>query len=228
MSDIEQLLRQTARSCEVTPSPDVVEADILRGRTAWRRRRRQRAVWSSVGSTLAAAVVVGTAIVVGGIGGSDGAGEGPAARPETAPAQGPKSGVSLVAYVGEQPRGFIVDRVPEGWKVQEDPDIGVRYHLTIAPQGDTTPAGSFAGKLVVMLQSKSVGPGLPKAGDPVEVNGRPGMVRDSGSADTLTYDYGDGIYVDVQAWQNLGWTNEQLVSFAEGVTVTPDALAGRG
>ena len=39
------------------------------------------------------------------------------------------------------------------------------------------------------------------------------------------YDYGNGIYVDVQAWHNLGWTNEQLVAFAEGVTVTRDAQA---
>jgi hypothetical protein len=226
MSDIEQLLRQTARSCEVTPSPDVVEADILRGRAAWRRRRRRRAVWSSVGSTVAAAVVVGTAIVVGGVGGSDGAGESPAAGPEAAPAQGPKSGVSLVAYDGEQPNGFTVDLVPDGWYIQ--PPDHPQYSLTIAPEGDTTSPDAFTGKLVVMLQSKSVGPGLPEAGDPVEVNGRPGMVRDSGSADTLTYDYGNGVYVDVQAWHNLGWTDEQMVSFAEGVTVTPDALAGIG
>ncbi len=226
MSDIEQLLRQTARSSEVTPSPDVVEADILRGRTAWRHRRRRRAVWSSVGSTVAAAVVVGSAIVVGGVGGSDGAGESPAAGPEKAPSQAPNSGVHLVAYNGEQPNGFIVDLVPEGWYIQI-PDHP-QYSLTIAPEGDTTSPDAFAGKLVVMLQSKDVGPGVPQGGDPVEVNGRPGVVSAGGDADLLTYDYGNGIYVDVQAWRNLGWTNEQLVAFAEGVTVTRDALAGQG
>jgi hypothetical protein len=226
MSDIEQLLRQTAKSSEIAPTPDVVEADIRRGRSAWRHRRRRRAVWSSVGSTVAAAVVVGTAIVAGGVGGSDGAGESPAAGPEAAPSQAPKSGVHLVAYDGEQPNGFIVDLVPDGWYIQT-PDHP-QYSLTIAPEGDTSSPDGYVGKLVVMLQSRSVGPGLPQRGDPVEVNGRPGVVSDGGDADLLTYDYGNGTYVDVQAWHSLGWTNEQLVAFAEGVTVTPDALAGIG
>jgi hypothetical protein len=226
MSDIEQLLRQSAKSSEVTPSPDVVEADILRGRTAWRLRRRRQAVWSSVGSTVAAAVVVGSAIVVGGVGGSDGAGESPEAGPRAVPAQTPKSEVQLVAYDGEQPNGFVVELVPEGWYIQI-PDHP-QYSLTIAPEGDTTSPDAFVGKLVVTLQSKDVGPGVPQRGDPVEVNGRPGVVSAGGDADLLTYDYGDGIYVDVQAWHDLGWTDEQLVTFAEGVTVTADALAGVG
>ena len=41
----------------------------------------------------------------------------------------------LVAYTGEQPAGFTLDRVPDGWEVQ-----GVnRFFLMLAPQGGSRP-----------------------------------------------------------------------------------------
>jgi hypothetical protein len=47
-------------------------------------------------------------------------------------------------------------------------------------------------------------------------------------ATTLIYRYPDGRYVQIQAWDNLGWSHDQLVHFADGVTVTADAKAGAG
>jgi len=233
MNEIEQVLDQAARSVETTPESDLVDADVRRGQSALLRRRRRRAVWTSAGSTLAAAAIVATAIVVGGSDRS-GSGEAPAARPDTsrpdtAAGPGPQTepGVRLVAYTGEQPNGFIVDQVPDGWYIQ-DPEHP-QFSLTIAPNGDTSHPDGFDGKLVVFLLSSSVPQQLPENGDPVTVDGQPGAVTHADAADLLTYADADGRYVQVQAWRSaLHWSNEQLVEFAEGVEVTSDAEAGVG
>jgi hypothetical protein len=234
MSDIEQVLARTGRSYDVPPSAEVVEADVRRGRSAVLRRRRRRTIGSSVASTAAVAAIVGAAIIVGGPGETGGA---PATGPAPAPAQQPDSvqgkdrGVRLVAYTGEQPDGFFVDLVPEGWYIQ-DPEHGA-YSLAIAEEGDTSHPDDYVGKLVVSLLSSSLPQELPDGGVPVEVNGQPGVITDfdeTTTAITLTYRYPDGRYVEVQAWSmaDLGWSNDQLVEFAEGVTVTADAKAGVG
>jgi hypothetical protein len=132
--------------------------------------------------------------------------------------------VRLVAYEGEQLQGFIVDRVPEGWYLQGSNP----YSLTIAPAGDTMSPDSFIGKLVVMLLSSSVHQKLPD-GEPVQVGGENGIVTCGNEADILTYDDGAGHLVQVQARRSaLGWSNEQLARFAEGVQVTAHAQAGVG
>jgi hypothetical protein len=172
---------------------------------------------------VAAAAIVATALVVGS---PDGSSEAPSARPDGNAAPSQAGGVRLVTYTGEQPPGFIVDRVPEGWYIQDPTHPEVT--LTIAEEGDTSHPDGFVRKLVVMLQSASVRPQLPEGGDPVEVNGQPGVVTHGGAADLLTYIYPDGRYVEIQAWHNLGWSNDQLVSFAEGVTVTSHAVPGVG
>jgi hypothetical protein len=227
MRDIEELLDQTARSVEVTPPAETVEADLRRGRAALARRRRVRATWFSVAGTVAAAALVGTTIVAGNLGGTD---------DTTGAAHGRRIGVNqgsgpdrvrhvrLVAYQGEQLHGFIVDQVPEGWYLQGS-NV---FSLTIAPQGDTTSPDAFVGKLVVMLLSSSVQQELPQ-GEPVKVGEFDGVVSHQGEADTLTYEDGVGHFVQIQAWRDaLGWTNEQLASFAEGVQVTSHAQAGVG
>lgn len=228
MNEIEQVLDRAARSVEATPSSEVVDADVRRGQSALVRRRHRRAIWSSAGSTLAAAAIVATAIVVGG---SDSSGDAPAARPNTSslPDTHPEAepGVRLVAYTGEQPDGFIVDQVPDGWHIQ-DPEHP-QFSLTIAPNGDTPHPDAFDGKLIVFLLSSSVPQQIPDYSDPVTVNGQPGAVTHDDASDTLTYAYPDGRYVQVQAWREaLHWSNEQLVQFAEGVEVTSDAEAGVG
>jgi hypothetical protein len=131
--------------------------------------------------------------------------------------------VRLVAYHGDQPEGFTVAQVPEGWFLQ-----GTNaFSLTVAPKGDTTSPDAFEGKLVVMLLSSSAPQRLPE-GDPVSVGGQDGVVA-HGPADVLTYKDDAGHFVQVQAWRSaLHWTNDQLVSFAEGVQVTADAQPGVG
>lgn len=227
MIDIERLLDQTARSAEVTPSPDVVEADVHRARSALLHRRRRRAVWTSVASTAAVAAVIGAAVVIGG---ADRTGDTPTALPNPTQSQGQApdgDGVDLVTYNGEQPPGFIVDLVPEGWYIQQ-PDHGA-YSLAIARDGDTSSPDAFVGKLVVTLLSSDAS--VPKNGEPVDINGREGVISPSdGGVTTLTFPYADGRYVQIQAWSmaDLGWSNDQLVRFAEGITVTASAKAGVG
>ncbi|HYV02499.1 MAG TPA: hypothetical protein VEM93_09250 [Actinomycetota bacterium] len=225
MNDIRDVLQEAARSVEVAPSDETVEADLQRGRAALARRRRGRAFrWGLAG--IAAVLVSGTAIV------ADNLGHTPDATRSSA---GPRTGghasaaahgtsVRLVAYHGDQLEGFVVDQVPQGWFLQGSN----AFRLTIAPQGDTTSPDGFEGKLVVMLLSSSVPQKLPQ-GDPVEVSGNDGVVDHQWPAETLTYQDDAGHFVQIQAWQSaLGWTDEQLVSFAEGVHVTSDAQAGVG
>ena len=227
MSDIEELLDQTARSVEVTPPAETVEADLRRGRAALARRRRGRAIRFSVAGTAAAAALVGATMVAGNLGGAD---------ETTSPAPGSKIGanqgsgphrgtsVGLVAYQGEQLDGFTVDQVPQGWYLQGSN----AFSLTIAPQGDTTSPDDFVGKLVVMLLSSSAPQKLPQ-GEPVKVGEFDGVVTPGPPADTLTYEDDAGHFVQIQAWTAaLGWTNEQLASFAEGVQVTSQAQPGVG
>jgi len=225
MNDIRDALERMGRSAEVTPSDETVEADLERGRAALARRRRGRAIgWGIAGIT--AVVVAATAIVAGHLGGTpDETRSSPAPRTggtASAPAQG--SSVRLVAYHGDQLEGFVVDRVPEGWFLQGSN----AFRLTVAPQGDTTSPDNFEGKLVVMLLSSSAPQHLPP-GDPVKVSGNDGVVSHQGPADTLTYSDDAGHFVQIQAWSSaLGWTNEELAAFAEGVHVTSDAQPGVG
>lgn len=209
MSDVRDLLSETARSAVRTPSSETIEADVLRGRAALKRRRRARAIGLSVAGMLAAAAVVGTTVVTGDWGGSrlnDG------------------TPIHLVAYHEEQLEGFIVEQLPEGWYLQGSN----AFRLTIASRGDTTSPDAFTGKLVVMLLSASAPQELPE-GDRVKVGERDGVVTHTPEADILTYVDDAGHLVQIQAWREaLGWTSEQLVRFAEGVEVTTHARAGVG
>ncbi len=225
MNEIKDALERTGRSAEVAPSNETVEADLERGRVALARRRRGRTIgWGIAGIT--ALVVAAAAIVAGNLGGTPDETRSSAAPrtggPASAPAHG--SSVRLVAYNGDQLEGFVVDQVPEGWFLQGSN----AFRLTVAPQGDTTSPDDFEGKLVVMLLSSSAPQHLPQ-GDPVKVGGNDGVVSHQGPADTLTYADDAGHFVQIQAWSSaLGWTNEELAAFAEGVQVTSDAQPGVG
>jgi hypothetical protein len=226
MTDIKEVLDRTARTVEVTPSAETVEADLRRGRVALARRRRSRVVRFSVAGTVAAALV-GTTIVSGDLGGTNETTR-PAPSSRIVPTQGSGRGdavaVRLVAYHGEQLDGFIVDQVPEGWYLQGSNT----FRLTIAPQGDTSSPDDFVGKLVVTLLSSSAPQKLP-SGEPVKVGAYDGVVTPGPPADTLFYENDAGHIVEIQAWRSsLGWTNEQLASFAQGVQVTSEAQPGIG
>jgi hypothetical protein len=224
MNDIEELLERTARSVEVTPSAETVEADVRRGRAALARRRHGRAVWFSIAGIVAVAAVVGAIVASthqGGLPKFVRVGPGNHAHHGSGP--NGASSVRLVAYHGEQLEGFTVDQIPEGWFLQGSNP----FSLTIAPQGDASSPDAFEGKLVVMLLSSSAPQKLPQ-GDPVKVGNHDGVIE-HGEADVLTYEDGAGHFVQIEAWHEaLGWTDEQLTSFAEGVRVTANAQAGVG
>jgi hypothetical protein len=227
MSDIKELLDRTARSVEVTPSAETVEADLRRGRAALARRRRGRTIRFSVAGAVAAAALVGATIVAGNLGGTDEpSGQATGSRIGSTQGSGPDRGtpVRLVAYTGDQLEGFVVDQVPEGWYLQGSNT----FRLTIAPQGDTTSPDDFVGKLVVTLLSSSAPQHLPE-GEPVKVGEYDGVITPGPPADTLIYEDDAGHFVQIQAWRTaLGWTDDQLVGFAEGVRVTSQAQAGVG
>ena len=224
MTDIAQLLATAAASADTPPTDETVEADVRRGRAALSQRRRRRAVQTVVAAPILAVALVGAGIAISGQGPE---GTAPTSGSGVGQTQGSAKGspVRLVAYEGEQLHGFVVDRVPEGWYLQGSNP----YSLTIAPVGDTTSPDGFEGKLVVMLQSSSVPHRVPHGDDPVSVGGNDGVISHGPPADTLTYDDGNGHIVQVQAWTSaLGWTDQQLIAFAEGVHVTADAQPGIG
>ena len=228
MSEIKALLEQAGRSADAAPSAETVEADVLRGRAEHSRMRRRRAIRSSALGVATACVDAG-ALAIGLPGPPDDAAEAPRAgstSPE-APGQGGASNatgrVRLVAYTGNQLDGFIVDRAPKGWFLQGSSE----FALTIAPDGDKSHPDNFVGKLVVMLLSQDAKQSLPK-GEPVEVGGGDAVVRRDRYGAVLTYEDAEGRFVQIQSPKVLGWANDELARFAEGVEVTVNARAGLG
>lgn len=191
-----------------TPADDVVAADLARGGTALTRRRHAVGAAAGVGLTLALGAGLGIAVV---------------AQPDDAaapPAAGRSEGrTSLVAYTGEQPEGFEVAVIPEGFFVQGSD----AYVFTVAPEGDTSHPLAFEDKIVVSLED-----GIKKQGaiegEPVMVGDVEGGIRtpSDGLATMLEFMQGD-FNVVVQMWRTVGLTDEELIEFAEGITVTDEA-----
>jgi hypothetical protein len=125
----------------------------------------------------------------------------------------------LTAYRGRQLPGYTVKWVPRGYVLQ-----GISGSvLDVAESGDHSSLNTFVGKLVVMLNDH---PG-PATGTPVSVSGHPGRIDDQDGVLILTYS--DGTHnVDVQAFSNIHISRDQLVQFAEGVTVLSGAQVGHG
>jgi hypothetical protein len=204
---VEELGRLGAGADQPTPE-DVVRRDLLRGRAALTRRRVRRTV-TGLGAT-AAAAVLGVAVV-----------GGQPSSPGPRPSPG-ASGLDLVAYTGTQLPGFTVEKVPEGFVLQG----ASSFSLDIAEPGDHTSLNDFRGKLVVMLESKDIT--RTPAGTRVEINGRPGTISTFDPAAKQLY-YSDGTHqIVVQSARELGLTDDELVEFASGVTVTAQAVAGVG
>jgi hypothetical protein len=185
-------------------SDDVVRRDMARGRAALRRRRFRRGLTGLSATAVLAVVAVAT---VTGQQGAD-------------TSQG--GGLDLIAYDGAQLPGFTVGKVPEGFVLQGANE----YSLEIARPDDTSSLDDFSGKLVVMLQS--VDATETPAGKAVEVDGRPGTISKVDPAGAQLF-YSDGEHqIVVQSATELGLSDAELVEFAQSVTVTTHAQAGRG
>ncbi|HZC69577.1 MAG TPA: hypothetical protein VE442_02675 [Jatrophihabitans sp.] len=187
------------------PTEATVQADVQRGRAALKRRRVRRA---TAGVALTAALATAASLTYASRFGSSGHSNSP-------------EQVKLVAYTGAQPPGFTISEVPEGYVLQG----ATSFNLDIAQPGDHTSLDAFEGKLVVMLQSRDAK--TDTSGTPVTVNGHPGYLRQGPPAKVL--EYTDGTHdILVQDWQDVALTDDQLIEFASGVTVTSEAQAGVG
>ena len=143
MTNVRELL-DTAAGEPAAATPDVVSADLRRGRLALRRRRGVRATY---GLALAgAAAAVGLAVVphLGG--------DGTTGRTVIAPAgTSANPGVDLVPWTQSGvAKPISASLVPEGWAVS-----GNEYALVLSPPGVTTSPDDFQGKLVAMLAGES-------------------------------------------------------------------------
>ncbi|WP_433377764.1 hypothetical protein ACQPZX_10455 [Actinoplanes sp. CA-142083] len=216
MMDLHDRFAQiAAASPPASPSPEQADQDVARGRSALRRRRAVRGAGASVFvvAALAAAVAYGA---------------GTGASHDKAPVVAAPAVVStqLVAYRGEQPKGFTIDKVPAGWEVQ-----GVNAAaLTIAPIGlaDKNP-DSFVDKIAIMLQSQDATD--TPTGTAVKVGGKPGVINQGLGTDhgkNLWVKQPNGIWMLVQIWDARGWTDAAMVEFGAGIHVLPGAVQGRG
>ena len=222
MTDLRTALSRVASGAD--PSEELVAADLDRARRALRRRTLTRA--AGVAAAAAAVTVLAGALPdatprVPEVAGTphDATGDG-RTRGDDGDAEG---ATVLVAYSGEQPEGYRVDVVPEGWEIQGTNE----FRMTIAPIGaaDEHP-DSFVGKLVVLLESADAS-GRP-AGEEVRVGQSTGYLNRAEETASMTYDDGRGHRVVIQVPPRLGWSQKQIVDFATGVTVTQDAVKSRG
>jgi hypothetical protein len=217
MMDLHDRLSMIAGSAGA-PSAEQADADLTRGKRALRRRRAVQGAGASVFAVaaLAAVVAYGTTNQAG----------APAPQIAAPAQQSPVAGAKLVAYHGEQLKGFTIDKVPEGWELQ-----GVNEAvLTIAPKGfKDKDVNSFVGKIAVMLQSKD-DKNTP-TGTNVTVAGKPGVINtptDGGSSRNLWVKQPNGIWLQAQIWDASGWSTEDMVEFGAGLHVTKDAVQGVG
>jgi len=206
MNNIEDRLAALSDQPVAAPPQSTVNTVLSSGRRALRRRRVARGTTGAV-----AALAVAGAVAWGFTGGENPSTPTAAHRPDAA--------IQLVAYHGDQLPGYTVSSVPQGYVLQ-----GISSSvLDVAKAGDTSSLDSFVGKITVMLDEQP----RPAEGTPVTVNGHAGHLANQDGVQILSY--GDGSHnVVVQAWSDVHITPDQLVQFAEGVTVLPNAQVGHG
>jgi hypothetical protein len=210
MPDVEEVLRGLSQTADPA-GPEVVAGDVARGHHAASRRRRRRFAFGTAFVAAAAAAVVGI---------------GQAGVPGKTPR------LELVSYTGAQPAGFRVSTVPEKWRVVSSD----RMSFVVAPPGaDTSPPGvgeavSVEGKITVSLQGLSSFPEESPVRK-VDINGKAGELGHPLEApgelsDTrwLFFPGDTGGNVQVQVPASVGLNDDQIITFAEGITVTDEAI----
>jgi hypothetical protein len=212
MSDLKHLLdRALDELPDGTADP---AADLRRGQARLRRGRL------ALGAAPAAAA---TAVL-----GVWAAGQLPGPRPAPSVAvtvtSAPRAAaIELVAFHGDQVPGYRVAEVPAGWTIQG----GNAYALVLAPEGfPDRSTDSFAGKLVVMLQSEGVA--LDTSGQPVRIGAGTGWFRVQEDTQLLSFTTAGGKDVVVQAPVSLGWDAARLGQFGAGIEVLVNAQPGQG
>jgi hypothetical protein len=211
MPDVQDVLRSLSHTVDAGPAgPEIVAGDVARGHHAVRHRRRQRFAFAFAGAFVAvAAVLVGIGI----------------------PTTGSDTRLELAAYTGDQPAGFKVSTVPDGWQVVSSDQSS----FVVAPPGaDTSAPGageavSVKDKITVSLQALSSFPEKSPT-RAVDINGKAGQLgHPLETLDKLSDtrwlvfpgDTGSNVQVQVPASGELN--DDQIVAFAEGITVTDQA-----
>jgi hypothetical protein len=206
------------------PSESTVAADLSRGRAALRRNR----IYLGGAVTAAALALAGTAGYLGASSAAAPHHRHVAAQTQQHGTAAPtRSKIKLVDFTGQQPPGFKITSVPRGFGLQKQASSG--FSFILAPPGADKNPGSFSGKLVVTAEAASELGKWQSFGDhSVRVNSSRGRLGDDGTATQLWFDAGHGVVVDVQAWDSIGLTHQQLNDFADGVTTTPSLQLSHG
>lgn len=215
--DIKDLLALAVPDDKLLHASAAAGTDLTRGQRTLRRRR----IALAVGATVAVGAVAGGLVTGLEAGGT------PAAPPRhlagSASASPGSHPIALVAYTGQQVPGYQVAQVPTGWTIQG----GNAFVLTLAPIGyQNTDIDAFVGKLVVMTESASQA--ATQSGTAESVNGQPGRFWISGGYAELIYRYTSSTWVNIQAAPSLNWDTTQIVAFANGVKVLPNAQQSKG
>lgn len=203
MSDLTTLMNRAAADLDGAPTPSTLDGDLRRGQHA--RRRRRGLVGTGVTGAFAATVAVGLSL---------------------GPTAGPAAAVELVTYTEEQPAGFTIAEVPEGWHVLSS-DQG---NLILADGNDSgADASSLEGRIVASL----VGPeSLPTSleAQTFTIEGAETSVYNMLGADDqpsgtlgVFVAEADGGYLSVQLPPDLHWDGEAAAQFASGLDVTDSA-----
>lgn len=208
------------------PTREQVAADLARGQRALRRRRT---VQAAAGSAFTVAAIAAAFAFTAGPSASTTTPEAKAPIAGTVTADTTTPAFALIAYKGKQPDAFTVAQVPAGYVVQ-----GVtESSLTVGREGmaDKNP-NSFVGKVAVMLQSVDENGKIPGTPERVTVGDREGLFvkrpGTEGDGVTLFIEQPSGMNLEIQVWDGVGWTRDQIVAFAEGVTVNANAKPGHG
>jgi hypothetical protein len=232
------LERRAAAEALATLAAGVVDADLQRCHRALARLRNRRLVTRSAAGLVAAAAAV-TALQMGGspshanrFGASTE--HSTAGAPATAP-----TAVRLVAYTGNQPRGFTLASVPQGWHLDTDDS----YRVWIAPRINPPvvyPAGVVGGPTGDPTREISVGLASPEeappTGTPVMVGSVKGLLASSTQVPgypeppfkTLTFTDRQGHHVDVAVPDSAGLTTQQILDFGAGIQVTDQVKIAHG
>ncbi len=201
-------------------SDETITADVARGHRAVRRRRTVQ-------------VAAGSAFTVAALAAAATFGGGGVPSPSTPSAATSAAVLRLVDYHGEQPRYFTIDKVPEGYFVQNDDRGG----LTIAPDSvKVRPSGidpskhpmydpeMLSGKIGIYLEQKEYRGEL--AGDTVTVDGKPAVLHRIGATTQLIIAVSPLVYATIQV--DVPLTRDQILELGAGLHVHQDAIDRMG
>jgi hypothetical protein len=202
-----------------TVSEDMVQQDLARGRAAAAHAHRKQAwVAGGVGGFALAVIVAGGAIL-------------PSLHAGTAPQAGSadttvghqitaEPAMRLVSYTGTQPDGYHLGKIPAGFTVETSD----QHNLILAPTG--TPAAStsdgmvdYTGKVVISQQGSFT---YTKDKREVTINAKPALIAQANGPDGATevQFVTDGHTVNIQVWNTIKLTDQQIIDFAQNITVT--------